>query len=111
MITGLLCLIFGYLGLSTQISFTLDLVSFFSYPFRALRKLSDKAYLRLVTLKSTLIDILTINKKYWVTCPYPEYLLTDTYKLVYICALPLIFSLIVLTKVYSILMSTLIVIS
>lgn len=111
MITGLLCLIFGYLGLSTQICYILDLISIFSYPFRLLRRLCDQAYLSLLNLKSMIIDILTINQKYWVTCPYPSYLLRDTFKIAYICALPLILSLLILTKAYSILMSTLIVMS
>ena len=57
-----------------------------------------------------MINILTIKKKYWVTCPYPEYLLNDTFKIVYICALPLVFYLIFLTKLYSLFMGTLILI-
>lgn len=39
MITILFYLLFGFIGLSTQISFTLDLISIFSYPFRALRRI------------------------------------------------------------------------
>lgn len=38
MITILFYVIFGFIGISTQISFTLDLISVFSYPFRALHK-------------------------------------------------------------------------
>ncbi len=55
-----------------------------------------------------MISILTIKRKYWVTCPYPEYLLNDTFKIVYICALPLVFYLIFLTKIYSLFMAALI---
>lgn len=61
-------------------------------------------------LKDIMINILTIKKKYWVTCPYPEYLLNDTFKIVYICALPLVFYLIFLTKIYSLFMGALILI-
>ena len=108
MITILLYLLFGFLGLSTQISFTLDLISLFSYPFRAMRRFTEKANGRLLELKDVMVSILTIKKKYWVTCPYPEYLLNDTFKIVYICALPLVFYLIFLTKVYSLFMGALI---
>lgn len=71
MITTLFYLLFGFIGLSTQISFTLDLISIFSYPFRALRRFCDRAYHKLNELKGIMVDILTIKKKYWVTCPYP----------------------------------------
>lgn len=108
MVTVLLYLLFGWIGLSTQISFTLDLISVFSYPFRAMRRFCDWACNKLIKLKDTMINILTIKKKYWVTCPYPEYLLNDTFKIVYICALPLIFYLIFLTKAYSLFMSALV---
>lgn len=37
-ITILFYLLFGFIGLSTQISFTLDLISIFSYPFKAMRR-------------------------------------------------------------------------
>lgn len=108
MITVLLYLLFGCIGLSTQISFTLDLISVFSYPFRVMHRFFDRSCSYLVELKDTLINILTIKKKYWVTCPYPEYLLNDTFKIVYICALPLVFYLIFFTKIYSILMASLV---
>ena len=36
--TTLFYLLFGFIGLSTQISLTLDLISVFSYPFRALKR-------------------------------------------------------------------------
>jgi hypothetical protein len=36
MVTTLLYLVFGLIGLSTQIALTLDLISLFSYPFKAL---------------------------------------------------------------------------
>lgn len=108
MITILFYLLFGLIGLSTQISFTLDLISLFSYPFRAMRRFTEKANSRLLELKDVMISILTIKKKYWVTCPYPEYLLNDTFKIVYICALPLVFYLIFLTKLYSLFMGALI---
>ena len=55
-----------------------------------------------------MINILTIKREYWVTCPYSEYLLKDTFKIVYICALPLVFYLIFLTKIYSLLMQILV---
>ena len=38
MITTFFYLLCGFVGLSTQISFTLDLILIFSYPFRALRR-------------------------------------------------------------------------
>jgi hypothetical protein len=57
-----------------------------------------------------MISILTIKKKYWVTCPYPEYLLNDTFKIIYICALPLVFYLLFITKLYCLFMNTLILI-
>ena len=110
MITVLLYLLFGFIGLSTQISLTIDLISVFSYPFRALRRFCEKACGHLIQLKDVMINILTIKKKYWVTCPYPEYLLNDTFKIVYICALPLVFYLIFLTKLYSLFMGALILI-
>jgi hypothetical protein len=71
MIFALLYLLFGYIGISTQISFTLDLISVFSYPFRAMRRFCDRAFNDLNKLKGVMIDILTIKKKYWITCPYP----------------------------------------
>ena len=71
MITILFYLLFGFIGLSTQISLTLDLISVFSYPFRALRRFCEKACGHLINLKDIMINILTIKKKYWVTCPYP----------------------------------------
>lgn len=108
MVTVLLYLLFGCIGLSAQISFTLDLISVFSYPFRAMHRFCDWACNELVKLKDTMINILTIKKKYWVTCPYPEYLLNDTFKIVYICALPLVFYLIFLTKAYSLFMAALV---
>ena len=74
-----------------------------------MRKFFEKSHNQLLNLKEVMVNILTIKKKYWVTCPYPEYLLNDTFKIVYICALPLVFYLIFLTKAYSVLMSTLIV--
>ena len=55
-----------------------------------------------------MINILTIKREYWVTCPYSEYLLKDTFKIVYICALPLVFYLIFLTKISSLLMQILV---
>jgi hypothetical protein len=110
MVTALFYLLFGLIGLSTQITLTLDLISIFSYPFRALRRSSEKACSQLIRLKDIMIDILTIKKKYWVTCPYPEYLLNDTFKIIYICALPLVFYLIFLTKIYSLFMGALILI-
>jgi hypothetical protein len=36
MVTSLLYLVFGLIGLSTQIALSLDLISLFSYPFKAL---------------------------------------------------------------------------
>ena len=110
LVTVLFFLLFGLAGLSTQLSLTLDIISIFSYPFRAMRRFFDRSCSQLVKLKDIMINILTIKKKYWVTCPYPEYLLNDTFKIVYICALPLVFYLIFLTKIYSILMGTLILI-
>lgn len=104
MITTFFYFLFGLIGLSTQISFTLDLISIFSYPFRALKRATEKACSQLVNLKDIMINILTIKKKYWVTCPYPEYLLNDCFKIIYICALPIVFYLILLTKVYSLLL-------
>lgn len=110
LITTLFYLLFGCIGLSTQVAFTLDLISVFSYPFRALRRFCDWACGELIRVKDIMISILTIKRKYWVTCPYPEYLLNDTFKIVYICALPLVFYLIFLTKLYSLFMATLILI-
>ena len=107
LVTVLLCLLFGYLGLSTQISFILDLISIFSYPFRAFRRLCDKTQKGVISVKNAMIDILTTKRKYWLTCPYPDYLLSDTLKIAYICSLPLIFSLILFLKAYSILLSSL----
>lgn len=107
MITSLLCLLFGYLGLSTQISFMLDLISIFSYPFRAFSTACDKARASLIFVKNSMIDILSIQKKYWLTCPYPDYFLSNPLKIVYICSLPLIFFLIIFLKAYSILISSL----
>jgi hypothetical protein len=106
MITTFFYFLFGLIGLSTQISFTLDLISIFSYPFRALKRGTEKACQHLIDLKNIMINILTIKKKYWVTCPYPEYLLNDCFKIVYICALPVVFYLILLTKIYSLLFGT-----
>lgn len=110
LIATLFYLLFGCIGISTQIAFTLDLISVFSYPFRVLRRLCDWACGELIRIKDIMISILTIKRKYWVTCPYPEYFLNDTFKIVYICALPLVFYLIVLTKLYSLLMASLIVV-
>ena len=107
MITGLLCLLYGYLGLSTQISFIIDLISIFSYPFRALRKICELTKNKLIFVKSSIIDILSIKKKYWLTCPYPDYLLSDSLKIVYICSLPIVLSLIIFLKAYSVLVSSL----
>jgi len=104
MFTTFFYFLFGLIGLSTQISFTLDLISIFSYPFRALKRACEKSCEHLVNLKNIMISILTIKKKYWVTCPYPEYLLNDCFKIVYICALPVVFYLILLTKIYSLLL-------
>ena len=110
MITLLVYLLFGLIGLSNQIALTLDLISLFSYPFRALRRFCNWSSGQLTEIKDVMVNILTIKKKYWVTCPYPEYLLNDTFKIVYICALPLVFYLIFLTKVYSLFMGALILI-
>ena len=107
MVTLLVYLLFGLIGLSTQIALTLDLISLFSYPFRAMRRGCIKCSEHLTDLKDVMVNILTIKKKYWVTCPYPEYLLNDTFKIVYICALPLVFYLIFLTKAYSLFMGAL----
>lgn len=107
LVTVLLCLLFGYLGLSTQISFILDLISIFSYPFRAFRRICDRAQESVISVKNAMIDILTTKRKYWLTCPYPDYLLSDAMKIVYICSLPLIFSLIIFLKAYSTLLSSL----
>ena len=41
MITVLFYLLFGFIGLSTQIAFTLDIINIFSYPFRALRRFCE----------------------------------------------------------------------
>jgi hypothetical protein len=71
MVTHLLCQLFGYLGLSTQMCFTVDLVSLFSFPFKLCRRLCQKTFTSLQHLKNALIDILTIDRRYWVTCPYP----------------------------------------
>ena len=71
MVTILFYLLFGLMGLSTQVAFTLDLISIFSYPFKALRRIFENCCSRLIELKNTMINILTIKKKYWVTCPYP----------------------------------------
>ena len=98
------------LGLSTQIALTIDLISLFSYPFRAVRRFCNRFSEQLTEIKDVMVNILTIKKKYWVTCPYPEYLLNDTFKIVYICALPLVFYLIFVTKVYSLFMGALILI-
>jgi hypothetical protein len=54
-----------------------------------------------VLVKNYLIDVLTIPHKQWVTCPYPQHLLADTYKLIYICALPLTYFIVTLVHVYS----------
>lgn len=107
MITGLLCLLFAYLGLSSQISFIVDLISIFSYPFRALRRICDKAKAKLTLIWNSIIDILSIKRKLWITCPYPDYFLSDSLKIIYICSLPLVFSLIIFLKAYSILISAL----
>lgn len=107
-ITTLLYLLFGFMGLSAQICFTLDLISVFSYPFRALQRLCKRMSSSLIELKESMVSILTIKRQYWVTCPYPEYLLSDTFKVVYICALPLVYYLIFLTKIYEWFMGALI---
>lgn len=104
MIATFFYFLFGLIGLSTQLSFTLDLISIFSYPFRALRRGCQKTCSELIKLQEIIKNILTIKKKYWVTCPYPEYLLNDCFKIVYICALPVVYYLIFITKVYSILL-------
>ena len=109
LVTHLLCLLFGYLGLSTQISFTLDLLCLFSFPFRICRTIYTKSYFFLLWLNNAVVDILTIEVRYWVTCPYPKYLLKDSFKMVYICALPLLFSLLAVAKIYSLLMSAVLV--
>ena len=108
MVTILFYLLFGFMGLSTQIAFTLDLISVFSYPFRVLRRFFENTCSKLISLKEVMVNILTIKRKYWVTCSYPEYLLNDTFKIVYICALPLVFYLILVTKLYSLFMGSLI---
>jgi hypothetical protein len=107
MITGILCLLFGYLGLSTQFSFIVDLISIFSYPLRAVKIICELTKKKLVFFKSSIIDILSIRKKYWLTCPYPDYLLSDSLKIVYICSLPLLLSLITFLKAYSVIVSSL----
>lgn len=109
-VTVLLYLLFGFIGLSTQVALTLDLISIFSYPFRALRRFFESTCTHLINLKEVMINILSIKKQYWVTCPYPEYLLNDTFKIVYICALPLVFYLIFLLKLSSLFMGALILI-
>jgi hypothetical protein len=71
LITGLLCLVFGYLGLSTLISFILDIILVFSYPFRVMRTVCDGVYASLEKLRKAIFDILTLERSYWITCPYP----------------------------------------
>lgn len=105
------CVGLGWLGLSTQIWLTVDLVYISSYPFRGFLKMCNFGHHHLLYVKHAVIDILTIKRKYWVTCPYPEYFLADPYKIVYVCTLPLIFVLLALTRIYSILMSFLIILS
>ena len=71
MIAGLVCLVFGYLGLSTLISFMLDIILVFSYPFKVMRTICDRVYASLQKLRKATIDILTLNRGYWITCPHP----------------------------------------
>ena len=58
MVAGLLCLVFGYLGLSTLISFMLELILVFSYPFKVMRTICDRVYASLQKLRKAIIDIL-----------------------------------------------------
>jgi hypothetical protein len=100
---GILCyiyIIYGYVGLSSQITLTVDLIYLFNMPTILIYKILARTYQFLLKITHIIKDILTINKEYWLTCPYPCLLLNDGIKLVYIATVPIIFYLIIVTVFY-----------
>lgn len=62
---GIICyiyIIYGYIGLSSQITLTLDLIYLFNMPTILIYKLLARTYQFLLKITSIIKDILTINK-------------------------------------------------
>ena len=95
-----LYLLFGYFGLSSQIVLTVDLIYFFNLPTIIVYKLLAKLYQLLMKGFKVIMDILTIEREFWITCPYNELLLSDSFKIVCIAVLPILGFLIVVVVFY-----------
>lgn len=95
-----LYLIFGYIGLSAQVTLTVDLIYLCNLPTIALYKLLAKAYQLLLKYLWVLVELLSKSEERWLSCPYPSWMLQDGCKVVYICCLPILTFLMVVVAFY-----------
>jgi hypothetical protein len=99
----LLChlyLVFGYCGLSAQVTLTVDLIYLCNLPTIALYKLLAKTYQFLLKYFLILVELLTKSEARWLSCPYPSWMLRDSCKILYIACLPIFSFLMVVTAFY-----------
>lgn len=100
---GILCylyIIFGYVGLSSQITLTVDLIYVFNMPTIFIYKILAHLYQFLLKIVKIMTNLLTINKQYWLSCPYHPFLLSDGMKIIYIAIIPLLAYLIIVIMFY-----------
>lgn len=67
----LVYLLLGYLGLTAQLSFTLDLLWLYNLPAILIYKLLALSYSRLLSAISLCLKVLSYDHTRWFTCEYP----------------------------------------
>ena len=63
-------LAFGYLGISSQLSLTLDLMYMYNLPAIYIYKLLAYLYSKLLSFIKICIEIIEYDESRWLTCPY-----------------------------------------
>ena len=78
-----LYIVFSYIGLSAQVTLTVDLIYLFNLPTILIYKAVARAYTLLGKTLKTLWQLFTRREETWLTCPYPSYLLSDKFKIIF----------------------------
>jgi hypothetical protein len=95
-----LYIIYGYVGLSAQITLTVDCIYLFNMPTILIYKILAIIYQFLLRIVKVMNNLLSINEAYWLTCPYPSFLLRDGMKIIYIAMVPVLAYLLIIIVFY-----------
>lgn len=64
-------ILLGYVGLTSQLALTLDLIYLYNLPTIYMYKLLTYSYSRLLNTLTLSLQVLTHSPEKWLTCPYP----------------------------------------